>query len=266
MANLIRSPKSGSDWTTYELMAYNITIKTQSFGEFFRRNSELPLTNLDPSLVNSTVGAESNLPDHTVRYLSRLDWATYGGQESFMDDFYYETLRLLGFEERNSIVSGRNIIPLTICGDDRQTAQMDVCIVNRQSMVLLVLQGDKTMFGSTHPEPQVIAKAIAVYQYNNEERQTRGLVPLDAMTIPCITMVGTRPTFYLVPVTKMLSNAVVTGQYPEAPTEVVKCITPLGYNHQTDGGMETPAYRQLAFQRFLAFKDLAKVYSQTYLH
>ncbi|KAI6015370.1 hypothetical protein F5J12DRAFT_817791 [Pisolithus orientalis] len=265
MANLIRLPKSGSDWTTYDLMAYNITVKTQSFREFFLRNSEASLANLDPSLVNSTIGAESGLPDRTVRYLSRLDWATYGGQECFMDDFYYETLLLLGFEERNAIVCGRHIIPLTICGDHRQTAQMDACLLNRQSMVLLVLQGDKTMFGSTHPEPQVIAKAIAAYQYNNEQRQTRELPLLDAMTIPCITMDGTRPTFYLVPVTEALSNAVVTGQYPKAPTEVVKCVTSLRHNYQSDGGMETPAYRQLAFRRFLAFKDLAKGYSQTYI-
>lgn len=38
-----------------------------------------------------------------------------------------------------------------------------------------------------------------------------GLVLLDEMTLPCITMVGTRLTFYLVPVTKELSNAVVNG-------------------------------------------------------
>ena len=37
-------------------------------------------------------------------------------------------------------------------------------------------------------------------------------------------MVGTRRAFYLVPVTRPLSVAVVTGEYPEAPTEVVKAL------------------------------------------
>ncbi len=49
------------------------------------------------------------------------------------------------------------------------------------------------------------------------------------MTTPYITMVG---TFYLVPVTQALSLAVVTGQYPEAPTEVVNCVTLLGRNRK----------------------------------
>jgi hypothetical protein len=57
-----------------------------------------------------------------------------------------------------------------------------------------VLQGDKTVFNiKAQPEAQVIAEAIAAFQYNNEKRQTRGLRPLDAMTTPCTTMVGTRP-------------------------------------------------------------------------
>ncbi|KAG0706909.1 hypothetical protein DFH29DRAFT_797497, partial [Suillus ampliporus] len=131
--------------------------------------------------------------------------------------------------------------------------------------ILLILQEDKTIFNSTQPEPQVIAEAIAAYQYNNEKRQIRGLPTLDDMIIPCIIMVGTRPTFYLVPVTQALSVAVVTGQYPEVPTKVMKCVTFLWYNHRSSEGMETPEYRRVAFQRFVAFKDLAKEYWLTFL-
>jgi hypothetical protein len=264
MANLIRSPKSGSDWTTNELIAYNITVTTQSPREFFLRNPEPPLVDLDPSLIDSPVDAE-NVPDHTFRYLTHLDLATNAGQKSSIDDFARETLCLLSFEERGLALRTRYIIPLTICGDNRRIAQTDVCLVDRQSMILLVLQENKTIFNSTQPEPQVIAEAIAAYQYNNEKRQTRRLPTLDAMTIPCITMVGTRPTFYLVPVTRALSVAVVTGQYPKAPTEVVKCVTFLGHNRRSSEGMETPEYRRVAFQRFIAFKDLAKEYWQTFL-
>ncbi len=91
-------------------------------------------------------------------------------------------------------------------------AQTDVCLVDRRSMVLLVLQGDKPIFNPSDPGPQVIAEAIAAYQHNNQRRKHMGLPTLNTMVIPCITMVGTRPTFYLVPVTQELSDAVITGR------------------------------------------------------
>ena len=74
-------------------------------------------------------------------------------------------------------------------------------------------------FQSFNPEPQVIAEAIAGYQHNNERRAGMGLPTLNTMTVPCITMVGTRPTFYLVPVTRELSDAVTTGQWRYQSTE-----------------------------------------------
>jgi hypothetical protein len=264
MANIIRSAKSGSDWTTNELFAYNITVTAQSPQEFFRRNDEPPLVGVDPSFVDSAVDAD-NVPDDTFQYLTYLDLATNAGQENLIDDFSRETLRLLGFAERGLALSTWFIIPLTICGDNRRIAQTDVCLLDRRSMILLVLQKDKTIFNTTQLEPQVIAEAIAAYQYNNEKRQTRGLPTLDAMTIPCITMIGTRPTFYLVPVTQALSVAVVTGQYPEAPTKVVKCATFLEHNRRSSEGMETPEYRRVAFQRFVAFRGLAKEHWRTFL-
>jgi hypothetical protein len=76
------------------------------------------------------------------------------------------------------------------------------------------------------------------------------------MTIPCITMSGTRPTFYLVPVTLELSNAVAMAQYPSSETVVSKCVTVV--TRRASEGMKDTQYRQLALQRLLAFKTLAK--------
>ncbi|KAH9974937.1 hypothetical protein BGW80DRAFT_1444553 [Lactifluus volemus] len=95
-----------------------------------------------------------------------------------------------------------------------------------------------------NPEPQVIAEAIAVYQYNKKKWQTGGLPTLDTMTIPCITMVGMQPMFYLIPVTQALSTAVVTSQYPKTPTKVVKCVIASGPNRPFSEGMMTPEYTQ----------------------
>ncbi|KAJ8589810.1 hypothetical protein M405DRAFT_687764, partial [Rhizopogon salebrosus TDB-379] len=71
----------------------------------------------------------------------------------------------------------------------------------------------------------VILSAITAYQTNNRKRQCMGLHPLDTMVMPCcpcITMVRTRPTFYLVLVIKSLSDAVATGQWPLDTTEALK--------------------------------------------
>ncbi|KIJ91193.1 hypothetical protein K443DRAFT_29646, partial [Laccaria amethystina LaAM-08-1] len=104
------------------------------------------------------------------------------------------------------------------------------------------------------PEGQVVAQAIAVFQFNNRKRGEYGLPLLETMTIPCITMAGTRPTFYLVPVTRELSNAVLLGEYPLTQTRVLKCVTVGVSARHTVEGMENIHYRELVFRRVLAFK------------
>ena len=131
--------------------------------------------------------------------------------------------------------------------------------------ILLVLQEDKTIFNTSDPEPQVIVEAIAAYQHNNQKRECMGLSTLNTMTVPCITMTRTRPTFYLVPVTQELSDAVITGQWPKVETEVLKCITVVGHNHWLSEGMETPEYRRVALKHMIAFKVLAKSQWENFL-
>jgi hypothetical protein len=257
MANIIRSAKSGSDWGRNELLAYHITVNPIPPQEFFRQGVDLSLTGLDPALINSPLNA-TNVSDDTFRFLGCLDLATNASQETAIDDFAREFLRLAGFEERGCNLRTRHIIRLSICGDINKVAQTDVCLLDRRSTILLVLQEDKTVFNPSDPEPQVIAEAIAAYQHNNQRRAGLGLPMLETMTVPCITMTGTRPTFYLVPVTQELSDAVITGQWPDVETKVVKCVTLAGHNRTLSEGMETPEYRKVAFQRMIAFKALAK--------
>jgi hypothetical protein len=152
----------------------------------------------------------------------------------------------------------RFIIPLTICGQANRVAQTDVCLIHNPSFVLLVLVEDKTLSNPTDAEAQVVAEAIATFQFNNGKRREHDLDPLDAMTIQCITMNGTRPTFYLVPVTKELSNAVITGQYPTTQTRVLRCATVASHMRRASTGMEDTEYRKLALKRFPPFKALAK--------
>ncbi|KAG1799579.1 uncharacterized protein BJ212DRAFT_1401895 [Suillus subaureus] len=81
------------------------------------------------------------------------------------------------------------------------------------------------------------------------------------MNMPCITMVEARPTFYLVPVTKALSDAAISCRYPSDRTEVLKCeACEVASDYNINDGMvqEAPQCRGIALQYYLAFKSLAK--------
>ena len=79
----------------------------------------------------------------------------------------------------------------------------------------------------------------------------------DSMSIPCIVTVGTRPIFYIVPVTEQLSVAVERGQCPEHTTEVRKCEV-VGETGQLNEGMEMPDFRLEAMKHYILFRSLAK--------
>jgi hypothetical protein len=122
-----------------------------------------------------------------------------------------------------------------------------------------VLVEDKRPTNGTHAEAQVLATAVAAFQFNNRLREKNGLKPLKKMIIPSIIMSGTRPTFYLVPVTTQLSEAVRTGQYPTTQIKVLQCPTIVkDMEGASIVGMEDVEYRRFALQRFLAFKELAR--------
>jgi hypothetical protein len=257
MANIIRSAKSGSDWLANELVAYNITVQPQDAVIFFGRELG-SIDHLDPNLLSSADPTISNFSKDTYCFLAYLDLTSHAirGQETAIDDFAKSVLEVTGFDEVGTILRTRHDIPLTICGDSSRVAQTDVCLAHLNSVILLVVQAEKTVFNSSNPEPQVIAEAIATFQYNNQKRADLGLPVLDMMTIPCITMVGTRPFFYLVPVTQELSNCVALGQYPSQPTVVRRCAPP--HRRRTYEGMEVPDYRRTALQYYDAFRGLAK--------
>ena len=259
MAELNRTAKSGSEWTINELLAYRIIFKSISPIQFF--SSPNPsLDHLDPAVLEAAPGTiDAQMSKQTVIFLSSLDFAIVGNYRAYIDDFARETLYLLGFADRYMVISTRHTIPLTICGKTSETAETNVCIVYlpRPTLILLVLvTDDSTSSGGTNAEAQVVAGAVAAFQFNNNNRESLNLAPMEVMTIPCITLSGTSPTFYLVPVSQSLSNAVATGQYPPTQTDVFKCVTSLDASDSI--GMGNTEYRRLALQRFLAFKILAE--------
>lgn len=265
MAHLNRSPKSANDWTQNDLLAYNIVVCSQSPDKFY--GQPLPtvatLSNLDPYLLSGTLGMQG-LSRQTYRLLQYIDYASRANsdQESAIDDFMKEVLRVLEYEKRDFLLRSHHAIPLLISGDPDQTAQTDTCLSQGSSTILLVAK-EETTFSFHDPEPKVIAAAIATFQYNNRTRAQLGQPELDSMTIPCVVTTGTRPIFYLVPVTQELSTAVITAQYPISPT-IVQCVV-VSNSSRLSEGMDTPDFRQLALRHYTAFRTLAEAHWSAFM-
>jgi len=150
-----------------------------------------------------------------------------------VDDFAAELLRVLGYETAQTVVRTRKNIRLSMCGE-QVYAKTDVCILDVDSEILLLVQEDKTHINPADPEPQQVAEAIAAFQANNANRVNNLLVdPLDSQVFPGITMVGTFPRFYKIRVTTELDQCVRTGTYPTTAT-IIDHHTPLP-RRQSDG-------------------------------
>jgi len=220
MASLIRSSKSGHDWTINDLMAYNISIVQQNTATFFGQ-AALPLPAQHPDLLNRLT-ADEMVDDDSYQVVRYMDLAMdpVPGEESAVDDFAMQLLRMMGYASRTlgRDLRSRKDIPLFICGEWWH-AKTDVCVMDRSSYLLLV-QEDKRHLETVDPEPQLIAKAIAAVQSNNRTRNLSGLEPLNIKVMAGITMTGTSPTFFKIPVTLELIEAVQRGEYPATPTVV----------------------------------------------
>jgi len=257
MAQLIRSAESASSWTDHDLASYNIDVSSVEPDDFFH-TADPSIDHIDREILE--LPASNNSPAVSglaISYLSRIHDTRMYREEATIDTLVASTMELLEFAEPPATVVYRRIIPLTICGDNGRVAQTDVSLV-RRSFHLIIVE-NKTSTNTSDPEPQVIAQAIAAFQWNNKERRHHGLDPLDSMTIPCVTMSGTCPDFYLVPVTKALDNAVRQGRRPSVKTHVLRCETLATHEEYVGGtGMEDPQYRMLVLRRFLAFRELAR--------
>ena len=220
MAHLIRNPKSGSDWTANDLTAYNITVVQQDTLTFFGQ-AALPLPAQRPDLLDRLTADEMVDDDsyHLLRYMD-LAMDPVPGEESAVDDFALQLLRLMGYASRplGRDLRTRKDIPLFICGEWRH-AKTDVCVMDTNGYLLLV-QEDKRHLEIVDAEFQLIAEAIAAVQSNNRTRNLLGLDPLDVKVMAGITMTGTSPTFFKIPVTFELTEAVRLGEYPAVPTVV----------------------------------------------
>jgi hypothetical protein len=128
-------------------------------------------------------------------------------------------MTLLGYVPQTRMARTRAYIPLIICGQECH-AKTDVCIVDSDDILLLV-QEDKRHKEPKDPEPQLIAEAIAAFQTNNRRRtHILGQDPIVHKVMPGITLKGTSPIFYKIPITTELAQSIALGFYPHTPTSV----------------------------------------------
>ena len=253
MANLIRSAKSGSDWSYNDLLTYNISVQSVTGTQFFgvSLSEVVPVMDEEFASFNCDSGEKPTGPKRVRNLVRNMESATKTGNESAVDEFAYNLLVTMDYDKGERMVHMRVPIQLEVCGVSKM-AQTDVCVMRDDLSVLLMVQEDKTVWNPRDPEPQAIAEAIAAFQENNRVRNKLGLSVLKDMMIPCITMVGTFPHFYLVPVTQHLSSCVATGQYPDVTTTVSRYIPRVP--RRVSDGMRPVENRREILRCFEAFK------------
>jgi hypothetical protein len=255
----VRPAKSGNEWVQNDLASYNIHVHSQTDAKFFGPNKDTCIAHIDPDLVSATKNSEETVSDSTHRILHYLVMTTksFARDQSALNDFAREMMHIEGYEERGNLLRSGYSIPFTVAGEANLQTQTALALLHRTSTILLLVRVETREGAAHNPEAQIIAGAIAAFQTNNRNRKELGLKELDQMAIPCITMIGTRPIFYVVPVTDRLSEAVATGQFPRHRTEVPKFVVPMP-NRKVAEGMEEPQSRKAALEYLHAFNIKAR--------
>jgi len=172
-----------------------------------------------PAVANeilTKLNADDMTDDANYKFVRYMDLAMDSG-ESAVVDFAVSLLTLMKYATRR-LIRTRVDIPLTICGEQCY-AKTDVCVVDEDDFILLLVQEDKQHKERKDPEPQLVAQAIAAFQTINTRRtRVLGQNPIHAKVIPGIILVGSSPTFYEICVTRELAQAVAQGQFPVRPT------------------------------------------------
>lgn len=141
MASLLRSAKSGSDWSDNELLAFNIRVVDASITAFFN-TPELPPPTVSATILNNMDKPDGPLmkDDHLFFQYMRLV-ENPRSPESRVDDFAAFILRILNYDNKDRVICQRTEISFPMAGQ-RVDAKTDVCLMDELELLLLV-QEDK---------------------------------------------------------------------------------------------------------------------------
>lgn len=149
MAYLMRSAKSGSEWTSNDLDAFKIRIDTVDFQEFFGIPA-IPALRADPMILNHVDAPVGVNLSRDVRLFFRLlrDVVTRDDtvQESFVDDF---SLHLLGpilrLDEPNRVLHQLENFHFIMCGREVD-ARPNIVLHDSDDRILLLVQNHVSLF------------------------------------------------------------------------------------------------------------------------
>ena len=135
MANIIRSAKSGGDWTDNELQAFNISIINVDTTAFFGQ-AVLPPTTVSPVILNNIdMPADANKAEK--KFFKLLEDTLYT-EESHVDDFAACLLELLDYDTGLRVIHSRKELGFNMCGE-HVAAKPDVCVMDRTGRGACVL-------------------------------------------------------------------------------------------------------------------------------
>ncbi|PPQ87155.1 hypothetical protein CVT25_000145 [Psilocybe cyanescens] len=258
MANLIRSAKSGSDWTINELLPFNIQVAPVNATLFFE-DPDLPQPSISETILNNLqMPDDGDISEDARDFFLHLSSVENAFEESAVDDFAALLLRLMKYNSgRQSLIRSRKDISFIMAGH-RVDAKADVCVMENNLFSLLVKEDRRQGQGYLQDiEPQLVAEAIAAFHHNNGSRTLAGLPKLTYKRIPGIVMIGSAVVFYLIPVTDTLEKAISTASYPTEETIFFRFIPPVpDSSHYGDHGkgMRPLENRHIVLQCFEAFK------------
>jgi hypothetical protein len=240
------SAKPGNNWAKEEMFVFKITLESQDSATFFGVDPLPDPVNIPAAILTDLLPNEGTQDRETYRFLRLMEQAMRSAPtESAVIDFAQAVLQLMHYDDPGFIVRSHVDLPFPMCGG-KYYAQTDLCVVDKHE-VLLVFKED-----AAYSEAQLVADAIAAFYLNNRLRGENHLPILKSRIMAGMTMCGTLPMFYKIPITQDLVDCVLMGLEPMTETKVLKHV-PL-FPDRFINGMPPLGNRLLALKCYDAFK------------
>jgi len=218
-----RPSKMGRKWTQDDVIAYNIKLVYQDLETFFGV-TDLPSPDVESDALTA-LDVTAAKDSRTGSMLLRMDCVTDVTDPvnvaprtmTFVNDLFYVVRYANALQKRFGMIRQT----LRSMASQGKPPQVDVCIKDGESDVILLVVKVVRDFRGFDPEPRLISDTIAAFHNDNIRRaKYLGTNPLTNKVMPGIVMNATMPTFYKIPVTAELVRAVESGEHPEQETVV----------------------------------------------
>jgi hypothetical protein len=235
-------------WTWADLTAYNIKFCSPPMKAFFGIDVLPPVPMTSGFATTEVSFRMHHQEDIALTFAMKQATYAYGNVKPAVELFATKLLDAIGYTSTRRLLILHQDLQLEIC-DKMRHAKPDISLVQadiRHNILktLLIVHEDKKRT-SSDSSPQMMAEAVATFQYNNDLRYMRGLPSCHhqvsylgimyitnmltiTQDIPAIILVGSHPIFYIVPVTSELVDAIRRGKHPKNET-VVRRFEPLLY-------------------------------------